>query len=885
MPAPAASSPRSQSAWQPLLDNRIPVIGSALRRLALMILAAGASSGNPVSAEALAALLDSHWDGRLIKLAEKQVVQISAPPAWNAIWDYWCRQRGPRLGEVLKIANRPAVKPADTRALSLLFLQNERLLQHAPAALIEPLSTACRDQDPLLAARARYALTQLKDVEAVAELCSLWRKARDPILYNAIAQAGYQPVEPPGTAVYVALKFNRLDRVTAGSPAILPPLLEAAADTDDEISTRARFCLANLQDPATIDDFCCRWAETRQPLLESALRPAGYVASQPALVKHLTALKTGRLDICCRISPEELDALLQAAGDVDEEISARAVDALKNLERQDAREAVCQLAVDSDNPLPRAIAIECAYRPANPEQLALFLFMTDQWEPYEVLDFNQQLLNHVYDGANQELRVRILRKIQQAGRTDYLTIVTGTDYRAKTAAITPIEAQFIIQTLTDKKEWERLWGLALELHFSAAIEIVRILQPTGWLPADAAGQELFRHLAVLCENEITLNRADLEKSLPLAVACESLRISSRVNAVAFSPAQPWIALGASSRRVVLWDYQHARVQTVHRFEQHSIGQVAFTRSGVLVCAERSSNPAACQIYRIEGAQIEPFSAHAGSVTALIPLEGEQVLSTGRDAKAVLWDFSRRARLNEVQLSAWPRSACASPDFKTAVFLDDSLHFAALPELTNTHSVTLQGYPARMSRGMIHSAGYLPEQNIVVGQHNGRVVLYQCPDAKAPQVRLLKPHAGRVEAVHYAASRAQAITAGAEGEIRFYQFPDFKLAGSVHATGGRLTSLHLSDDGAFMATGSNESTLTLWDLRVQDIPALFSTPIVRAVPAQMAALNALLSYQNLPAPVTAALEFMHAVLQYRFRFDIQVEEIRAIQAGKFDVLLD
>ena len=89
----------------------------------------------------------------------------------------------------------------------------------------------------------------------------------------------------------------------------------------------------------------------------------------------------------------------------------------------------------------------------------------------------------------------------------------------------------------------------------------------------------------------------------------------------------------------------------------------------------------------------------------------------------------------------------------------------------------------------------------------------------------------------------------------------------------------------MATGTNEASLVLWDLRTLDIPDLFSLPLVKASHDQISNVLGLSEYHSLPEPVRNGLKFLRLLLQYRFRYDIHVEEAPIIRYGEFDIILD
>jgi len=89
----------------------------------------------------------------------------------------------------------------------------------------------------------------------------------------------------------------------------------------------------------------------------------------------------------------------------------------------------------------------------------------------------------------------------------------------------------------------------------------------------------------------------------------------------------------------------------------------------------------------------------------------------------------------------------------------------------------------------------------------------------------------------------------------------------------------------MATGTSSSSLVLWDLRTLDIPRLFSLPLASALPAHLTAAREMRQYAGIPQWVQAPLDFLILMLQRKFQYDIQVDEIIQIQAGEFDIMID
>jgi hypothetical protein len=874
--------------WRWMLEQNVPIIGGWMHRRITSALTESALSGNWLAAQSLAVVFVFHQEEEVRQQAGETLRRINYVTGIDAVWGAWAETRHPGLEQIAVQYNRIASHPASVRLLSALRMGAVSTVTHGSAELVAPLIQACSDPNEEISALAREAIGKLYNQGSIDAFCAAWLQTRTAFLDNILKRTGYVAQKPARVRVYSALKTGRLEVVLHGSPEMVAPLAEACTDADSEIADRARVCLVQLQKQTAVDEFCRLWSESRDSLLEQALLQAGYKARGPVQVRLLVALKTGFLSAAEEVGPEGLPHLMQAVEDADETIRQNAVRALASLKNEETREAVCLEVIFKDNPLARTIALENQYSPSSAETRALFYFMTEQWPAYDALDFDQSMMRAVYEASPANIRQGIAARVQAAGRTDYLSILAGVDYRSRAEAVSASEAELMIRILAENREYERLWVLASELALPFGVEIVRILQAAGWHPASELDQSVLAELIQLAGQPILLDSAELARYLPLAIPRATLKVKGRVNEVAFSPKEPVLAIGTSQRKVVLWNFQTADVEQVLEGFDHSVGKVSYTPAGVLAIAERTNTQTECSVHIHDHGSSYDLCKHVGSVTSLEPVGENNLLTTGRDGKAVLWDLYTRKIVASKEFTFWPRSCAISPDLQYAALLHDRFSLVRLPDLS-----LVPGYPFLTPRadgfkhGVAQNASFSPDgKYLLAGQYNGQVGLYfHTSLTQRPRKAVVTQHSQPVRGIHFLPGHAIVVTAGTEGQVRFVRWPEMNLLGTVYAPEGRLTSLRISNQGAFMATGTSDASLVLWDLRVLDIPDLFSQPLATANHDQISNVLALSEYNTLPEPVRNGLRFLRLLLQYRFRYDIQIEEAPIIQFGEFDILLD
>ena len=662
-------------------------------------------------------------------------------------------------------------------------------------------------------------------------------------------------------------------------PSLAASLAEAVTRLQDRrVRDALGAALLNARDQPCVDAIWAVWAATRHAALtDMLLANKRQAAASPATLRVLTALKIGQIDLLRQEEAALIDGLVSACGDADPVISAAARDILFHLQRDESQEALCRFVIAHDSNVARAAALSAGYLPRDAAQRALFLFLTEQWARYEDLDFDRQLLSAARRAAAPDARQRIADTLRRAGRADFLTVLVGADYRSRAGDITDAEAEIMLHLLAEQAQWPKLWTLAFEISYARSLEIIRRLSASGWMPERDDERGLFATLRECAAAEIAMSPDEARRVLPLALPKATIRTAGRVNDLAFAPHRPVIAFGTGRRKAAVWNFQTGEVERIVSGFAHAVGLIAFAPDGKLLCAERAKTTAEpCAIYYLCGERLLPVGRHDGSVTALKMLDAERLLSAGRDEKAAIWHVGERRQISAQGLTFWPRAAAVSPDAQRALFTHRGAALYHLPDLERVR-VWSSGSVGRC-------AVFLPgTESFVIGSANGKTYVFDSASAQ-PGV-LLNAHDGRVLGAAVHAASHTLITAGSEGRLHFTDWQTRQLLGSLAHADKKFTALYASPDGAFFATGNQDDSMTLWDMRALDAPRLFTLPFAKTTPDQLAALQQFAGDSALPAAVRGALRFMQAVMRHRFRFAIEIGDIPDIKVGEFDIEIE
>lgn len=662
----------------------------------------------------------------------------------------------------------------------------------------------------------------------------------------------------------------------------------AISHPDRSARLQALRALGQFTDQLRIDALCAVWANTRNLDVAELLILKKWRASPATTPKTfvLSALLLGEVDSLQTCKAEWISPLAQAALDADPLIAARAFQVLQRLESMEAREALCRLVIEQENPLAQSAALAGGYLPCEEQPRALFLFMTEQWERYAAHDFDRRLMHQSYFAASKSLRLRIREKLRTVGRIDFLPIIAGESSEASTFQFDASESELLVQTLINR-DWATLWSRVFDLPFQWSVRAVEALAQSGWRPSGVEAQAVFDQLAGLVANGLLAKPSEVQNLFPLQAKRATVRIPGRINTVAFAPGRPILAIGTRPGKVILWNYQTARQELVLSDFEHSIGEIAFCPNGTLLCAERVDGPEPSSIHVFGYPwNSAPFclGPRMGSVTALVPMSGSHMLSAWDDGSVILWDLSTQQEIRGREVD--PPAYClrVSPDETQFLALHPWLDLFSLPGLQNIARVK-EDTP-------FNCAAFAPDhQALFASRSSSQLLIYQ---KSAEQSDLLIARQEplteygsyqRVEAVEVLNRLSLVMSAGTGGEIRFFSLDRYQPLGSFQVSDGQITSLNISPDEFFMAVGSNRETLTLWDLRPLIARLLLERPFAQAEARIISVINAILNDTHLSPRARQVLQFAQAILLHRFRYAIEIDEAPSIALGEFDIEID
>jgi WD40 repeat protein len=332
---------------------------------------------------------------------------------------------------------------------------------------------------------------------------------------------------------------------------------------------------------------------------------------------------------------------------------------------------------------------------------------------------------------------------------------------------------------------------------------------------------------------------------------------------------------------VIWDFQKGKQHASFRGFSRSIGPITFTDRNQMVCVEGLQHGVGSILHSWEAGR-RCQHEFPDMITALSPVKESVVLVSRYDRTILLWDLASNQIQKERRIDFWPRSSRVNRDTDQALLLHEGASLIDLRNLS-VQSSTMGKIGGGVSRcAAIASDG----KSYFIANFNGHVfVADKRADSLAIRRQRLADADGQAQGIEVIKGQPVVAIAGANGRVDFVSTENATLIGSILTQGERLTSMHVSPSGEFLALGDSNSTMTFWDLRVLHVPMLLTLPFAKSRPLHLAAVNGLVEDKSLSPAVKGAVEFMARILRHRFRYDIEIGEVQAIRAGEFDIEIE
>ena len=532
-----------------------------------------------------------------------------------------------------------------------------------------------------------------------------------------------------------------------------------------------------------------------------------------------------------------------------------------------AQNALCELFLQWDDQDAATITVDHGWLPTQVERKALFLFLTGQWEPYEILDFSHRYLISAYEAGSSGLRQRLLTYSRISGHNEWLQSLGELRRRRWLSDMTDVDWKSVVQQLAGRQAWDEAWRLLVHAPPLWCAELIQMLFQSNWQAGTESDRQSFLNLVSLSQQALkkppevfasTILKAPLQN-----LAATAMRADGQV-----------IAAGGQDNRIYLWNCPSGeRRNEFISSPTPGVRALALSPEGLYLAAAFTDQ--AIRIFRLEDSRlVKTLEGHSALIRSLFfHPDGRTLFSTSFDGTLRAWRFplgpeSGRIAPKMGELFA----AVGSPEGDRIVLAGSQVQVWRWPNkdrlqtLSNDDNTVL----------LLSRASTMP---LVAGAGRNQA-LYLWNDASGRLLEKIDAQDMNISAIALSPHGDFLLGGSRQGAIHLWNaFTGEKLA-ELHGHENPVAGLHWHSDGGFVSA-SQDGRLIIWNAR---LVRWIRQPVDRLLDPEIAEVRALARDKTLNAQSQAWGAFLLELVQFKHRFDILLDEPGTIQLTEFDIEL-
>ncbi|BAQ61710.1 high-affnity carbon uptake protein Hat/HatR [Geminocystis sp. NIES-3708] len=556
-----------------------------------------------------------------------------------------------------------------------------------------------------------------------------------------------------------------------------------------------------IQEKELVDVVCQVWAQNRDLELSKLLKLKAWVASKPLELRLITALNLGWQGIIDEQGSVIIASLLSFFHDEDIFIQQTAKEWASNFKAVELQEEVCRLASEENNQDALEVATRCGYTPSEPSQGALFCYFTQQWDKYQELDPQYQLLAQIYDNATEELKKRIDDHGKVYKRLEWLWMRLGGKEGTRVSMINLSEWETIIDVLVNGKHWGTLWFLIKFTPVVFAKTIVKRLENIRWNNSEEKTK--FNEYSKIVKN--LKSKTPPQGKLIRCIHTLYGHTQSIKDIIVTPDSKTLISIGDEIIR--LWDIREGKL--IHNLKGHLKGvtSICLSQDGTILTS--GSRDKTISIWRLpDGNLLGNLSANVASVWSLAMTNDAKMIASASHQEVRLWQYppgrlykNLRGHQREVE------KVIISDDGGLLISAggkkDNTIRVYSLP--SGDHQYTLTGH----QDGIWDLAISPDNQILATASQDHTIKLWSL--SNGTEIATLDDHKDKIWCLAITPDGKTLVTGSEDNTVKLWLLSTGELNKTLIGHEDAIFCLNISHDGQLLATGSKDNTVRLWNL--------------------------------------------------------------------------
>lgn len=532
-----------------------------------------------------------------------------------------------------------------------------------------------------------------------------------------------------------------------------------------------------------------------------------------------------------------------------------------------AQNALCELFLRWEDMESAQLATQQGFLPVVIERQVLFLFLTEQWNAYEILDFSHRYLVAAFEAGSTALRQRLLNHARITGHNDWLQTLGEARRRRWLEDMTDTDWQSVVNQINQHRSWKEAWQLVAHAPPQWSAELIELLFQADWHASTETDQLGFLKLVSLAQQA--------RKKAPEVLADKILRVPAQnITATAMRLDGQVAATGGSDNRIYLWNTQSGeRISNFLSSPAPGARALALSPDGLYLAAAFTDQ--VIRVYRLADQRlIKTLDGHSALIRSLFfHPDNRTLFSCSFDGTLRAWRFP-----------LGPESARISPGigelFSAAGNQEGNRIFLAGSQVQAWRwpsSELIAALP--FSDGTILQLSHALDRPLIAGVDQNQTI-FVWNETSNRLIQKIHTDCGLVSAISLTSGGDILLSGNKNGSIHLCNAFTGEMIGQNDAHERIIVGLHWTSSTAFLSA-SQDGRIIFWDARLVQ---WVRQPLDRLAGRSIVEIRSLAQDKSISEYSQAWAAFVLELIQFKNRFDILLDESGNIHLSEFDIEL-
>ena len=490
--------------------------------------------------------------------------------------------------------------------------------------------------------------------------------------------------------------------------------------------------------------------------------------------------------------------------------------------------------------------------PSDPSRLALYFFLSSQWDRYYASDSDYRVIRIAYESNDPALQHRLIAVSRDSGNSGWLRDINGnTDNVPHGSSLS--DRHLFAASLAAEKQWSRLWELLPNLPLLSMPSALDALRNAPFVPEQADERAFFEELCAKAAACKDLSPIPVHERL-----CENSG-----TAVSVCGGGNFTAAVFSDRRILVWDKRSPGSEPFRITSNHqSFRKAVISHDGKYLCADCGSD--GITVFTLPGGQSVKTISFPGLPVAdfFLQADDRRLITVGRSGAGHVFSFPGGAELTHFDIGL--------KDCSRASYDEQTNHLAGISMDGSCAVYDIGGNRplsgAKISSQILAAAGVYSKNRLamvtsgesfsLINLHSGKYIYENLSAGGMAPRRVIPISDGELY-----------VMGTLDGRVCVFD-PAVGAVQAVLSLGSKaaVTGLWYDEKEALLYGCNASGSVRCWDFGLfREMTRVFSL-------MDLPGLNRINEFvKKYPEPgVKAASEWLKTVVEWRRRFDIELD---------------